>query len=206
MNSEITSKGEATRARIVDAAHQLFMEQGYHGTSMRQIVDRAGITMGGIYNHFASKEKIWEAVFMEKHPYREIIPLLQSAEGDTIAEFLSNAAKRLVNELGQQTDLLNLMFIELLEFKGEHLSELLSAVRPELARMAQFLAQKRGKLRPLAMPVLARSFAGLFFSYYITERLMPEELRVMMGPDALNSFVNIYLYGILDGSTEACDD
>ncbi len=206
MISEITSKGEATRARIVDAAHQLFMEQGYHGTSMRQIVERAGITMGGIYNHFASKEKIWEAVFMEKHPYREILPVLQSAEGDTIAEFLSNAAKCMVNELGQQTDLLNLMFIELLEFKGEHLTELFGAVQPELGRMAQIFAQKRGKLRPIAMPVLVRSFAGLFFSYYITERLMPDELRAMMGPDALEGFVNIYLYGILDEPSEASND
>ena len=206
MGTELTSKGEATRARIVDAAYELFMEQGYHGTSMRQIVERAGITMGGIYNHFAGKEKIWEAVFMEKHPYREIMPLLLSAEGDTIAEFMSSAATRLVNDLGQRTDLLNLMFIELLEFKGEHLADLLNAVRPELNRMREIFTKKRGQLRPISMAVLTRSFAGLFFSFYITERLMPEELRPAMGSDALEKFVNIYLYGILDESNGARHD
>jgi len=63
MVNEPLRKGEATQARILDTAHALFMEQGYHGTSMRQIAERARITLGGIYNHFASKEAIWEAVF-----------------------------------------------------------------------------------------------------------------------------------------------
>ncbi len=75
MTETTVSKGEATRARIVEAAYQLFMSQGYHATSMRQIVEKAGITMGGIYTHFACKEAIWEAVFMAKHPYHEILTL-----------------------------------------------------------------------------------------------------------------------------------
>ena len=40
------SKGEASQQRIVEAAYALFLEQGYHGTSMRQIAERAGLTMG----------------------------------------------------------------------------------------------------------------------------------------------------------------
>ena len=64
MVDEPLRKGEATQARILDAAYSLFMEQGYHGTSMRQIVERAGVTTGGVYNHFASKEEIWVAVFL----------------------------------------------------------------------------------------------------------------------------------------------
>lgn len=199
-------KGEATRTRIVEVAYQLFLEQGYHGTSMRQIVDRAAITMGGVYNHFTGKEAIWEAVFLAKHPYREILPVLQMAEGDTIAAFVQNAAGRLVSELGRRDDLLNLMFIELVEFNGKHVPELFHAILPEVAQLAQVFSEKQGPLRPIPLPILARSFAGLFFSYYITEILLPKDVRMLMGSDALHGFVNIFLYGILAESREGADD
>jgi AcrR family transcriptional regulator len=197
MNEITITKGEATRARIVAAAYQLFMAQGFHATSMRQIVEKAGITMGGIYTHFASKEAIWKAVFLAKHPYHEILALLTQAGGDTVGDFLRQAAALLINGLGQRQDVLNLLFIELVEFNGQHLSMIYSEALPELARLGQIFAQKQGTLRPVPMPILVRSFAGLFFSYFITEQVLPEGARALMGEHALETFVDIYLHGIL---------
>jgi len=152
MNEITVTKGEATRSRIVEAAYQLFMAQGFHATTMRQIVEKAGITMGGIYTHFASKEAIWEAVFMANHPYREILALLTQAGGDTIGDFLKDMASLLVGGLGQRPDLLNLLFIELVEFDGKHLSIVYSQALPEMTRLGQIFAQKKGKLRPYPYP------------------------------------------------------
>jgi AcrR family transcriptional regulator len=202
METVVQRKGEATRARIIEVAYQLFLEQGYHGTSMRQIADRATLTMGGVYNHFASKEAIWEAVLLTKHPYHEILPLLACTEGDTVVEFVQNAATRLIAELGRREDLLNLMFIELVEFNGQHAPELFEAILPELLRLGDVFAQKRGSLRSIPLPLLARAFAGLFFSFYITELLLPKQVRMLMGDDALHRFADIYLYGILDEPKE----
>ena len=193
------SKGEASQQRIVEAAYELFLEQGYHGTSMRQIAERAGLTMGGIYNHFDGKESIWEAVFLAKHPYRAVLPLLAEAKGQSIADFVRAAAGDVVAELKKHDDLLNLMFIEIVEFGGKHLPEMYHAVMPYLSPLSEKFRGLQGRLRPLPLPILARSFAGLFFSYYITERLMPPEVRPLMGDHALDAFVDIYLYGILDG-------
>jgi AcrR family transcriptional regulator len=67
---ETVKKGEATRLTIENAAIQLFLEQGYHATSMRQIARGAGVALGGIYNHFSSKEQIFDQVLIEKHPYQ----------------------------------------------------------------------------------------------------------------------------------------
>lgn len=201
MDPTALRKGEATRSRIVDAAYLLFLEQGYHGTSMRQIVERAGITMGGIYNHFAGKEEIWQAVLAAKHPYHEILPLLRSAQGDTVADFVHDAATRLVTELGRRPDLLNLMFIELVEFDGKHVTDLYHQILPELPPLAEVFAQKRGRLRPVTLPVLARAFAGLFFSFYVTNLLLPPEVQRLMGKDALDAVIDIYLHGILAEET-----
>lgn len=198
MTSDKPSKGEATSERIIEVAYQLFIEQGYHATSMRQIGDRAGITMGGIYNHFSSKEAIWKAVLIAKHPYREVMPLLQNAQGDTIAEFMDHAADSLIKELGERTDLLNLMFIEMVEFNAIHLIDIFNAIQPELVKLAMVFNQKKGKLRPISAPIIARSFVGLFISYYITGQILPEPVLRSMGNDSLKTFVDIYLHGILE--------
>src|SRR5512138_2178270 len=84
---ETVKKGEATRLAIEDAAIHLFLEQGYHATSMRQIADRAQLALGGIYNHFSSKEDIFEAIILDQHPYKKILPLILEAEGETAEEF-----------------------------------------------------------------------------------------------------------------------
>jgi len=56
------TKGERTARRIMDVAEILFAEQGYDGTSLRQIAERAGIKQPGLYNHFAGKQALYEAV------------------------------------------------------------------------------------------------------------------------------------------------
>lgn len=47
-----------TAARILDAATELFYEEGYHATSMREVAAVVGIKAASVYNHFASKEEI----------------------------------------------------------------------------------------------------------------------------------------------------
>ncbi|MBT1161562.1 MULTISPECIES: TetR/AcrR family transcriptional regulator [Bifidobacterium] len=50
---------EVTEQRILDAARELFMEQGYEKTSVQDIVDRLGdLSKGAIYHHFKSKQTI----------------------------------------------------------------------------------------------------------------------------------------------------
>jgi hypothetical protein len=45
--SEPVTKGERTRAVLLNAAKRLFVSKGYHGTSMREIADEAGLALGG---------------------------------------------------------------------------------------------------------------------------------------------------------------
>src|SRR5512139_1800471 len=118
------TKGERTRAALIEASYNLFLSRGYHGTSMRDIADEAGLALGGIYNHFATKEDIFVAILMERHPFIEVIPALQAAQGDTIEELVRDAAQRLIAALNDKPDFLNLIFIELVEFEGRHVPQL----------------------------------------------------------------------------------
>ena len=40
------------RARILQAAKAIFLKSGYHGTSLNQIAQEAGVTKLTVYNHF----------------------------------------------------------------------------------------------------------------------------------------------------------
>jgi AcrR family transcriptional regulator len=59
--------GLPTRERILDVALDLFTDQGFDGTSMREIAARLRITKPSIYYHFASKEEILLALHMRQH-------------------------------------------------------------------------------------------------------------------------------------------
>jgi AcrR family transcriptional regulator len=55
-----------TRARIQCVALELFAEQGYERTSLREIAERLGVTKAALYYHFKSKEDIVRS-FTEDH-------------------------------------------------------------------------------------------------------------------------------------------
>jgi len=198
MPKDKIKKGEATRLAIEDAAISLFMEQGYHATSMRQIAERADLALGGIYNHFKSKDDIFEAIVVDKHPYRKIVPLIQAAEGDTTEEFINNAAHIIINELSSQQYYIKLMMIEIAEFNGVHGASLLKEIVPNILPIFEKLVKSRKDLRGNHPVILMRSFIGMALSYLLTDIMISNSiLKKLMPKNALDAHVDIYLHGIL---------
>lgn len=52
------SSGGTVRERILDAALRLFVDQGFHHTSMPDIVRASGTSVGAVYHHFGSKDEL----------------------------------------------------------------------------------------------------------------------------------------------------
>ena len=50
--------GQTARARIQEVALELFIEEGYDKTSLREIAERLGVTKAALYYHFPTKEDI----------------------------------------------------------------------------------------------------------------------------------------------------
>jgi AcrR family transcriptional regulator len=197
MTQTAANKGKRTRQAVLEAAYSLFIEQGYHATSMRQIAARSGLALGGIYNHFPSKEQVFRQVLFERHPYRQIVPALAAAQGETAGQFVRSAARAMVDELGHHPEFVNLMLVEIVEFKGRHVPEIFQFIFPQILVIARRFAGLEGDLRPIPAPLLLRAFLGMFFSYYMTELLigsvMPDEMRA----ESLDVFVDIFLHGVL---------
>jgi AcrR family transcriptional regulator len=198
MPEESQTKGERTRQTILDTAYRLFLEQGYSATSMRQIADSAGLALGGIYNHFASKDEIFQALVIVKHPYVQIFPILRDVPGDTAEEFLANAASVIEAEMGRRPDFMKLMFIEIVEFSGKHFAKLIETILPQAMSILQRFTDPNSGVRPLPPLMIMRTFLGTIIAFYVTGLLMsdpsvPAEIREVR----LRDFVDIYSHGIL---------
>jgi len=59
----MSAKGELTRRNIIEKSLQLFSVKGYFNTSISDILQATGLTKGGLYCHFKSKEEVWRAVY-----------------------------------------------------------------------------------------------------------------------------------------------
>jgi AcrR family transcriptional regulator len=194
------SKGEQTRLAIIEAALALFREKGYHGTSMRQIATHADIALGGIYNHFASKDEIFAAVLDTYHPYRRMIPHLEAAEGDTVEELVKNTVRHVRESFeGNEDKILPIALIELIEFQGRHMATLIEKNVHIMLGFAQKFSERRGKLRNLPLPLVLRMLFVTYIGYLITEVILSRvPVFKNMGINWLDGLIDIYLHGILE--------
>jgi AcrR family transcriptional regulator len=80
-----TEKGEETRRRILNVAIAAFAAGGYDGTSLNEVIRETGLTKGGFYFHFASKDVLASAAFAEAKRRNELTLLSDvDSEGPAI--------------------------------------------------------------------------------------------------------------------------
>jgi AcrR family transcriptional regulator len=198
------ARGEETRAKLLGAARDEFLRHGYHGASMRSIAAAAGLAVGGIYNHFASKDEVFAAVLDANHPYHVLLPALQRAAGEDLEAFLRDAAQRVFEALrGAETTLMPLVFIELVEFQGRHLQDLAARLLPTLMGFFQRFDEHGGQLRDLPVPVVMRAFMSLAIGYMLSE-LIVRDTPIMkhMQYDWTGGMIEIFVHGAIRAGSD----
>ncbi len=195
-----SQKPNPTRSKqqIVSAAHRLFLTQGFHGTTMRQIARESGMALGSLYNHFVDKDDLFKAVFEAYNPYPLLLMALEHSQGKDAEELVRVAARRLVTALKDRPDLIKLVFIDVVEFQGKHLAAAYPDVAPGMERFAARLQRDPSALRPLSADSLLRGFFGLFYTFHMTGMLLGKPAEdPQIQTTALNELTEVYLRGIL---------
>ncbi len=204
MNDSSTDKNKPnptrSRQQIVSAAHRLFLEQGFHGTTMRQIAKESGAALGSLYNHFADKDDLFRAVFEAYNPYPLLLIALENSQGRTTEELARTAARRLVTQLNARPDLIKLVFIDVVEFQGKHLRQSYPQVAPGMESFARRLSRDQATARDLSTDGLLRAFFGLFYTFHMTEMLLGKPPDPDAQAAALQELIEIYLFGIISRS------
>jgi TetR/AcrR family transcriptional regulator, acrAB operon repressor len=74
-------EAEATRSQLRDAALEVFAERGYSAARLEEIAERAGVTRGALYHHYAGKSELYAAAVGEL--WQEITgPIFELLDGD----------------------------------------------------------------------------------------------------------------------------
>jgi AcrR family transcriptional regulator len=75
-----------TASRILNQAMRIFLEKGYHGTSIDDITKAAGLTKGALYWHFESKEEVLRTILeeYENHFLDGLIQAVKTVQGSIV--------------------------------------------------------------------------------------------------------------------------
>lgn len=86
----MTSRSTNTKARLFEAALQLISERGFTGTTVDEIVERAGVAKGTVYYHFKSKTELVEALIAsELEPLAERFAVAARSSEDPLARLMA---------------------------------------------------------------------------------------------------------------------
>jgi TetR/AcrR family transcriptional regulator, biofilm operon repressor len=87
--------GQRTRQAILDAARELFADKGYFGTSLRDVAGAVGVRESALYNYFAGKDALFEALLVAHQDSKteRLAPLAEGpiADGRALLEQLALA-------------------------------------------------------------------------------------------------------------------
>jgi AcrR family transcriptional regulator len=186
-----TRRGD-TRARIQLVALELFAEQGYERTSLREIAERLGVTKAALYYHFKSKEDIVRS-FTEDY-FGRLDALIEwgreQPPGARTARELLDRYIAIVLESGEVFRFLerNQATIHGTE-DGKHR---FTQFRPRLAALMEVItgpdAPPRSRIRAAAA-IFAVSTSCMFFTKDAPEAELDAVLPAPVSPDELHEIV-----------------
>ncbi len=88
----LTPRRQRTRERLIDAAYDVFAEEGVHASTVEQVCERAGFTRGAFYSNFTSKEELFAAL-MERQ--QDILLAALATKVDALGPQLEKVTKPL---------------------------------------------------------------------------------------------------------------
>jgi AcrR family transcriptional regulator len=89
-----------TRQRLVEAAADVFCEQGFRTASLTDVADRAGYTIGAVYSNFSGKDELFMAVMRDRLPRVEsMLAVALSADGAAGSGSRDSVDERITQEL-----------------------------------------------------------------------------------------------------------
>jgi AcrR family transcriptional regulator len=195
---------ERRKDRLENAAKQLFIRQGFHATSMRNIAARAGTSLGNVYNYYPTKEAILGSI-IEK--YQRVIDdrlrsMFDEIQDPLSADGLSRFARLVKLMVSDHHDFWLLMYIDVLEFENRHFRKMFENLAHKMRRrFAKSFAEleESGALHDGVDPAIGFTAAYMqFFNYFIVEKLFGGNRHLGISDEmVINSFTDIYSRGLL---------
>lgn len=193
-----------TQLRIEEAALELFTTQGFHGTNIRDIAEKAGVSQGAIYTYYSSKEALFEKLVktyracMNAFHRRAVKLLIEPFSRDGL-KFLAMAIRSMVYDDAQHWLLL---FIDILEFKNRHFADMYRDVPGGMRQLLRPVLDKVARQPGWCGQDPAFALAAIylfFFAYFVVERHMHGNQHLGVAEDeAIERLIDLLSTGMWD--------
>jgi len=188
----LSSKGEQSRSRLIEAAEELFAQKGVSATTVSQIVAKAGLTQAAFYLYFKSKDDILKEILNKfEHTlltYSDAGRHAGQLPDGELQAFVTQTFIRLFELLGKNVNVTKIALQEAADserFRKQMVDRIAANMKTN---------QSLGIVNPIVDPVLAAeaviaSVERLVYRFGITGERSKEELG--------QQFANLFLNGIL---------
>ncbi len=193
-------KGEV-RKKILNAALECFSAKGYEGASIRDIADKAGVTLPNIYYYFKDKEGLYQAVLNDTvSDLMEILTKLDDPEASFRDRFIA-LGKAKMRMAGQKNASIELFIKEMISsgITSPGLTpSLANAMQTGLKYLEDMIsvAAKKGEIKPINPKIGVLYLISLSFvhgSKFITQFIKNRE---PMSDEEIEEFVDLIMKGL----------
>ncbi len=203
------AKSEASMAKALEAALELFSTQGFGATTMREIAERSGVSVGNLYHHFSGKEELFQRL-LDEYWERLSDPELRLnrifARGG-FPEDLEEMASAIEEVVRDNASRIQLIYVDVIEFGGRHIRAFYETMADRFrdAYGDRFAARRAAGELGVADPMVAVMVAVRWFFYFFTvEQCFGVPMHFGMSPtEAVEEFIRLIRYGILPRPAEA---
>ncbi len=192
-SKETQDRKDAKKLHILNTATEVFARKGYHNTTVKDIVDEAGISVGSFYFYFKSKEELFSVL------YDEISGLIRDTVESVIVYekcgFVRNFARTLTTALWMyqtKRDLARLLLIEAVAINPDFEKKLSLNMRNSNKRMEEWLKyfMESDLISVPDLRLAALSYEGILH-YHIIDWLEGDGLK-----DLTDSAFGIIVYNL----------
>ncbi len=184
---------EARRNQILDAATYVFAEKGFHGTTIRQIAQQAGIADGTIYIYFKTKTDLLLGILNRLNESEQRgAALVQGGEGD-FATFFNVYLRHRMQVIAADFQALRAILPDILsnpELRDHYYSQV---IEPTFA-LAEPIVQtwiEQGKIKPvdpkLALRAISGMALGLLVLWMLGDKVAAEQWEAF--PDVMTELI-----------------
>ncbi len=187
------------------AALELFTQQGFHGTNIRDIAEKARVSQGAIYMYYPSKEAIFAGLVRSyRYSMRKFLErVFRALEHPFSRNDLRLFAAAMRSMVYDDVEYWLLMYIDVIEFKNQHFlrafHDIPEQFRRLLGRKVEMVKREPGWCG--IDPALVMAMIYFYFhTYFVIESVMHGNHHLgVSDEEAVERFIDILLNGLWEG-------